>query len=163
MDNICCVRPDNQRVNGWETRTLLQKHIPKMKTFGMNFVRTIKWYSLKNYLRNVDIKKELKLQLVIDRRKECRQDQKALVEHMVVVHTSKQVLEYRPIGRRDCRFCKQWSETMKSEYSGKGYFTRIYSPPMHLRCCCWERICEYGGDALLKLQGDVLPLRVAYL
>ena len=74
----------------------------------MKFLRAVKECSLRDHLRNDDIRKDPKLQSVLDRIKEYRQNWKSHVERMLI---PKQAFEYRAVGTRDRG--RHWEKMVK--------------------------------------------------
>ena len=60
----------------------------------MKYLRAVKGCSLRDRLRNDNIRKYLKLQSILDRKKEYRQNWISNVERMVDTRTPKQAIEY---------------------------------------------------------------------
>lgn len=56
--------------------------------------------SFRNHIGNKDVRQDLKIQSVLDGIKEYWQDWKSHVEHVIDMHTPKQMPDYRP-SRRD--------------------------------------------------------------
>lgn len=94
---------------GSETWTMTKRDISRLQAAEMRFLRATAGYSLTDRKRNTDIRKELNAENLIKKVEEYRSSWSQHVQRMNNDRIPKQIMEYKPKGRRSLgRPRKRW-------------------------------------------------------
>ncbi|KAJ4436535.1 hypothetical protein ANN_16566 [Periplaneta americana] len=94
---------------GSETWTMTKRDISRLQAAEMRFLRATAGYSITDRKRNTDIRKELNAENLIKKAEEYRSSWSQHVQRMSNGRIPKQIMEYKPKGRRSLgRPRKRW-------------------------------------------------------
>lgn len=96
---------------GCESWTMRKKDTSRIQTTEMKFLRRIKGCTLRDRIRNIDIREELDIYSINDKIKRNKEEWKSHIDRMNENRYPKQIRGYKPKGRRPPgRPMKRWHE-----------------------------------------------------